>query len=127
MNSWIRRVGFTQYDAYIIASTGHAASYVSPAGTLLTGQEKTSLSQRVGRAWKHIGEKIHNYCSHLSTLRSMPHSQVVPTCRGLNALCIRTPWSIKGGRPLEEKLRLGESQDQAEDRFKQVQYLSQWM
>ena len=67
-----------------------------------TGQEKTSLSQRVSRAWKHIGEKIHNYCSHLSTLRNMLHSHIGPTCRGLNGQCIRTPWSIKGGRPLEE-------------------------
>ena len=99
---WIRLLGFTHYDAYIIASTGHAASYVSPTGTLLTGQEKTSLSQRGSRAWKHIGEKIHNYCSHLSTLRSMLHSNVGPTCRDLNDQCIRTPWSIKGGRPLEE-------------------------
>ena len=73
-------------------------------GTLLTGQEKTSLRQRVSRAWKHIGEKIHNYCSHLSTLRSMPHSHVGPTCRGINVLCIRSPWSIKGGRPLEKSL-----------------------
>ena len=99
---WIRRLGFTHYDAYIIASTGHAASYVPPTGTLLTGQEKTSLRQRVSRAWKHIGGKIRNYCSYSSTLRSMLHSHVGPTCRGINILCIRTPWSIKGGRPLEE-------------------------
>ena len=125
---WTRRLGFTHYDAYIIASTGHAASYVSPTGALLTGREKTSLSQRGSRAWKHIGEKIHNYCSHLSTLRSMPHSHVGPTCRGLNVLCIRTPWSIKGGHPLEEKLRLGEDQGPAKDRFihNQEQYFSQW-
>jgi len=97
MNSWIRRLDFTHYDTYIIASTGHTPSYVSPTGTLLTGQEKTSLSQRVSRAWKHIGEKIRNYCSHLSTLRSMLHSHVGPTCRGPNVLCIRTLWSIKGG------------------------------
>ena len=32
----------------------------------------------------------------------MLHSHVGPTCRGLNGQCIRTPWSIKGGRPLEE-------------------------
>ena len=113
---WTRRLGFTNYDAYIIASTAHAVSYVSPTGTLLTGQEKTSISQRVSRAWKHIGEKIHNYCSHLSTLRSMLQSRVGPTCRGPNVLRNRTPWSIKGGRPLEEG-RLGESQDRAEDRF----------
>ena len=100
-NRWTRRLGFTHYDAYIIASTGHAASYVPPTGTLLTGQEKTSFRQRVSRAWKHIGGKIRNRCSHLSTLRSMLHSHVGPTCRGLNVLCIRTPWSIKGGRPLE--------------------------
>ena len=99
---WTRRLGFTHYDVYIIASTGHAASYISPTGALVTGREKTSLSQRGSRAWKHIGEKIHNYCSHLSTLRSMLYSHIGPTCRGLNALCIRTRWSIKGGRPLEE-------------------------
>ena len=126
---WTRWLGFTHYDAYIIASTGHAASYVSPTGTLLTGQEKTYFRQRVSRAWKHIGGKIRNYCSHLSTLRSMLHSHVGPTCRGLNVICIRTPWSIKGGRPLEEKLRLGEGQGPVEDRFihKQEQYFSQWM
>ena len=101
-NRWIRRLGFTHYDAYIIASTGHAASYVPPTGTLLTGQEKTSLRQRVSRAWKLIGGKIRNHYSHLITLRSTLHSHVGPTCRGINVLCIRTPWSIKGGRPLEE-------------------------
>ena len=128
-DSWIRRLGFCYYDANIIASTGHAASYVSPTGTLLTGQEKTPLSQRGSRAWKHIGEKIHNYCSHSSTLRSMLHSHVGPTYRGPNVLCIRTPWSVKGGHPLEEKLRLGVGQCPAEDRFihNQEQYFSQWM
>ena len=127
-DSWIRRLGFTHYDAYIIASTGHAASYVPPTGTLLTGQEKTPLRQRDNRPWKHIRGKIRNHCSHLSTLRSMLHSHIGPTCRGPNVLCIRTPWSIKGGRPLEEG-RLGESQDPAEDRFihNQEQYFSQWM
>ena len=126
---WIRRLGFTHYDAYIIASTGHAASYVPPTGTLLTGQEKTSLRQKVSRAWMHIGGKIRNHYSHLITLRSTLHSHIGPTCRGLNGQCIRTPWSIKGGRPLEEKLRLGEGQGPAEDRFihNQEQYFSQWM
>ena len=101
-NRWIRRLGFTHYDAYIIASAGHAASYAPPTGTLLMRQEKTSLRQRVSRAWKHIGGKIRNHCSYSSTLRSVLHSHVGPTCRGINILCIRTPWSIKGGRPLEE-------------------------
>ena len=78
-NRWIRRLGSTHYDAYIIASTGHAASYVPPTGTLLTRQEKTSFSsERVSRAWKHIGGKIRNHCSHLSTLRSMLHSTLGP-------------------------------------------------
>ena len=99
---WIRRLGFTHYDAYIIASTGHSLSYVSPTGTLLTRPEKTSLRQRVSRAWKHIGGKIRYHCSRLITLRSTLHSHVGPTCRGINVLCIRSPWSIKGGRPLEE-------------------------
>ena len=116
-NRWIRRLDSTHYDAYIIASAGHAASYVPPTGTLLTGQKKTCFRQRVSRAWKHIGGKIRNHYSHLDTLRSMLHNHVGPTCRGPNILCIRTPWSIKGGRPLEEKLRLGEGQGPAEDRF----------
>jgi len=128
-NRWIRRLGFTHYDAYIIASTGHAASYVPPTGTLLTGQEKTSLRQRVSRAWKHIGGKIRNHCSHLITLRSTLHSHVGPTCRGINVLCIRTPWSIKGGRPLEENSGWVKAMTRAEDRFilNQEQYFSQWM
>ena len=36
-NRWIRRLGFTHYDAYIIDSTGHAASYVPPNGHLADG------------------------------------------------------------------------------------------
>ena len=101
-NRWIRRLGFAHYDAYIIASTGHAASYVLPTGGSLTRPDKTSLRQRVSRAWKHIGGKIRYHCSRLITLRSTLHSHVGPTCRGINVLCIRSPWSIKGGRPLEE-------------------------
>ena len=126
---WTRRLSFTHYDAYIIASTGHAASYVSPTGTLLTGQEKTSLRQRVSSAWMHIGGKIRYHCSHLITLRSTLHSHVGPTCRGINILCIRTPWSIKGGRPLEENSGWGKSQDPAEDRFihSRDKHLFQWM
>ena len=127
-DSWIRRLGSCYYDAYIIASTGRAASYVPPTVTLLTGQEKTSLRQRVSRAWKHIGGKIRNHCSHLNTLCSMLHSHVGPTCRGPNVLCIR-PLVYKRGRPLEGKLRLGESQGPAEDRFihNRDQNFSQWM
>ena len=64
----------------------------------------------------HIGGKIRYHCSRLITLRSTLHSHVGPTCRGINILCIRTPWSIKGGRPLEG-LRLGESKAPAEDRL----------
>ena len=97
-NRRIRRLGFAHYDAYIIAPTGHAASYVLPTGGSLTRPNKTSLRQRVSRAWKHIGGKIRNHCSCLITLRSTLHNRVGPTCRGINALCIRTPWSIKGGR-----------------------------
>ena len=50
----------------------------------------------------HIGGKIRYHCSRLITLRSTLHSHVGPTCQGINILCIRSPWSIKGGRPLEE-------------------------
>ena len=79
-------------------------------GRLADGtREKTPLSQKSSSV--HIGGKIRNYCSRLSTLRSMLHSRVGPTCRGLNVLCIRSPWSIKGRRPLED-LRLGKGQGQ---------------
>ena len=50
----------------------------------------------------HIGGKIRYHCSRLITLRSTLHSHVGPTCRGINVLCIRSPWSIKGGRTLEK-------------------------
>ena len=60
-----------------------------PNGHLADGTREDLPESEGGRAWKHIGEKIHSYCSLLSTLRSMLHSHVGPTCRGLNALCIR--------------------------------------
>ena len=60
--------------------------------TLVTGQEKTTVALA-----ERIGEKIRNHCTHLNTLCSMLRSHVGPTCRGINILCIRTPWSIKGG------------------------------
>ena len=76
----------------------------------------------------HIGGKIRYHCSRLITLRSTQHSYVGPTCRGTDVLCIRTPWSIKGGATARRKFRLGESQGPAEDRFihNQEQYISQW-
>jgi len=52
--SWMRRLNFAHYDAYEIASTGYAASYVPPTGALLMGQEKTPLGQRVSS----VSEKI---------------------------------------------------------------------
>ena len=52
-------------------------------GRLADGtREKTPLSQKSSSV--HIGGKIRNYCSRLSTLRSMLHSRVGPTCRGPN-------------------------------------------
>jgi len=50
----MRRLNFAHYDAYEIASTGYAASYVPPTGALLMGQEKTPLGQRVSS----VSEKI---------------------------------------------------------------------
>ena len=102
MKRWIRWLGFTHYDAYIIGLNRPRRKLRYSNGNLTDGTREDPLSQRSSRARKHIGEKIHSYCSHLNTLHSMLHSHIGPTCRGLNALCIRTPWSIKGGRPLEE-------------------------
>ena len=126
---WTRRLGFTHYDAYIIASTGHAASYVSPTGTLLTGQEKTSLSQRGGRAWKHIGEKIHNYCSHLKYSAQYATQSCWAHLSGPQRPMYPHPLIYKRGAPARRKLRPGKGQGRAEDRVihNQEQYFSQWM
>ena len=115
-NRWIRRLGFAHYDAYIIASTGHAASYVPPTVTLLTGQEKTSFHQRASKAWKHIGGKIRNHCSRLSTLHSMLHSTLGPLV-GAQRPMYPHPLVYKRGATARRKLRLGESKAPAEDRL----------
>ena len=44
--SWTRRLGFAHYDAYTVASTDYAASYIAPTGASPMGQIKTSLGQR---------------------------------------------------------------------------------
>ena len=36
--SWTRRLGFAHYDAYTVASTDYAASYIAPAGASPMGQ-----------------------------------------------------------------------------------------
>ena len=61
--SWTRRLGFAHYDAYTVASTDYAASYIAPTGASPMGQIKTPLGQRVYRAMKHIREEILNHCS----------------------------------------------------------------
>ena len=110
MNSWIRRLGFTHYDAYIIASTGHAASYVSPTGALLTGREKTSLSQRGNRAWKHIGEKIHNYCSHLKYSAQYATQSRWAHLSGPQRPMYPHPLVYTRGAPARRRLRLEKGQ-----------------
>ena len=45
--SWTRRLGFAHYDAYTVASTDYAASYIAPTGASPMGQIKTPLGQRV--------------------------------------------------------------------------------
>jgi len=61
--SWTRRLGFAHYDAYTVASTDYAASYIVPTGASPMGQIKTPLGQRVYRTRKRIGEEILNHCS----------------------------------------------------------------
>ena len=58
--SWTRRLGFAHYDAYTVASTDYAASYIAPTGASPMGQIKTPLGQRVYRAMKRIREEILN-------------------------------------------------------------------
>ena len=57
---WTRRLGFAHYDAYTVASTDYAASYIAPTGASPMGQIKTPLGQRVYRAMKRIREEILN-------------------------------------------------------------------
>ena len=56
--SWTRRFGFAHYDAYTVASTDYAASYIAPTGASPMGQMKTPLGQRVYMATKRIQEDI---------------------------------------------------------------------
>ena len=53
-DSWTRRLSFAHYDAYTVASTDYAASYIAPTGASPMGQIKTPLGQRVYRAMKRI-------------------------------------------------------------------------
>ena len=61
--SWTRRLGFAHYDAYMVASTDYAASYIAPTGASPMGQVKTPFGQRDYRAMKRIQEEILNHCS----------------------------------------------------------------
>jgi len=61
--SWTRRLGFAHYDAYTVASTDYAASYIAPTGASPMRQIKTPLGQRVYMAMKHIQEEILSRCS----------------------------------------------------------------
>jgi hypothetical protein len=61
--SWTRRLGFAHYDAYMVASTDYAASYIAPTGVSPMGQIKTPLGQRVYRPMRRIREEILNRCS----------------------------------------------------------------
>ena len=45
--SWTRRLGFAHHDAYTVASTDYAASYIAPTGASPIGQIKTPLGHRV--------------------------------------------------------------------------------
>ena len=38
--SWTRRLGFAHYDAYMVAWTDYAASYIAPNGRLADGTNK---------------------------------------------------------------------------------------
>jgi len=58
--SWTRRLGFAHCDAYTVASTDYAASYIAPTGASPMGQIKTPLGQRGYRAMKRIREEILN-------------------------------------------------------------------
>ena len=58
--SWAQRLGFAHYDAYMVASTDYAASYIATTSASPMGQIKTPFGQRVYRAMKHIQEEILN-------------------------------------------------------------------
>ena len=51
------------YDAYAVASTDYAASYIAPMGASPMGRLRNPLGQRVYRAMKRIREEILNRCS----------------------------------------------------------------
>ena len=93
--SWARRLGFAHYDAYMVASTDYAASYIATTSASPMGQIKTPFGQRVYRAMKHIQEEILNRCSSIKTFcANILYIHIRPTCQGLNA-CVRVPLVYK--------------------------------
>ena len=49
---------FRYYDAYMVASTGYAASYTTSTGASPMGQEQTPLGQKVYKTMKSIRQEI---------------------------------------------------------------------
>ena len=100
--SWTRRLGFAHYDAYTVASTDYAASYIAPTGASPMGQLRNPLGQGVYRAMKQIREEILNRCSSIEASYVVHYTSLLSPPVGVRCLCTRPPCTIKGGHPLEK-------------------------
>ena len=75
--SWTRRLGFAHYDAYMVASTDYAASYIAPTGASPMGEIKTPLGQRVYRMMKRIQEEILNRYSSIEAFCAVYYTSML--------------------------------------------------
>ena len=80
---WTRRLGFAHYDAYTVASTDYAASYIALTGASPMGQIKTPPGQRVYRAMKRIREEIINHCSSIEAFCAIYYTSMLDPLVGV--------------------------------------------
>ena len=93
------------YDAYAVASTDYATSYIAPMGASPMGQIKTPLGQRVYRAMKRIREEIINRCSSIEAFCVVYYTSTLDPPVGVGTAVYASRWSIKGRRSLEEGVK----------------------
>ena len=97
----------TEYhNAYTIDPTVYAATYTASTGISPMGQVKTPFGQRVYSAMKRIREEILNHCSTISVFLIVKYTSLLGPPVGVQRLCTCPPYTIKGGRPLENNSNL---------------------
>ena len=122
--SWTRRLGFAHYDAYTVASTDYAASYIAPTGASPMGQIKTPLGQEVYRVMKHIREEILSRCSSIRAFCAVYYTSMLDPPVGVGTPVYASSLVYK-----RETLARGKGFKPGcpEDRLIHTKYTTQWM